>query len=110
MNRTFRINKTFKWSEDKDEWLKSERGISFTEIEEAIAERLLDVRENRSRDHWHQRVFIVEVHDYPWVVLFEETDDAIILKTAYPNRKLKDELQAKKHAVGGGKKDFERLG
>ena len=83
----------FRWSEEKNRRLMQERGISFEEIHEAIREgRLLEVRNNTSRNFRHQRVFIVDIDNYPWIVPFEETSGVVTLKTAYPSRKLKREL------------------
>lgn len=64
------MEKSFSWSERKNAWLIKARGVGFEEIVAAIAEDLLDVRENSSRGHRHQRVFIVRIGNYPWVVLF----------------------------------------
>lgn len=95
MGERARIDKPFHWSDEKDRWLIRQRGVSFLEIAQAIAENLLDVRVNRSRGRRHQRVFIVEIRGYPWAIPFEETQDAIVLKTAFPSRKLKNEFQRK---------------
>lgn len=86
------MEKSFSWSESKNAWLKRERGVGFEEIVEAIAEDLLDVRENSSRGHRNQRVFIVRIGNYPWVVPFQETEREIVLITAFPDRRLKTEF------------------
>jgi uncharacterized DUF497 family protein len=101
------MGKKFRWSKRKNHFLRTERGISFEEIVEAMAQgRLLDVRENKSRNHRGQRIFIVDVHDYPWVVPFDETETEIILKTAFPNRKLKNEFEDDEKAHQRGRKDL----
>ena len=84
--------KRFRWSGKKEEWLKKNRGISFEEVMGAIAERLLDVRVNRSLRHQDQKIFIVDIRYYPWVIPFRETKDEIFLITAFPDRKLKEEF------------------
>jgi uncharacterized DUF497 family protein len=77
-----------RWSEEKDHWLRSQRGISFQEISaQILGDDLLDVLESPSREN--QQVFIVRCRDYTWVVPFVlEHDNTIFLKTAYPSRKM----------------------
>lgn len=84
--------KQFGWSDRKNQWLIKHRGISFEEIVEAISERLLDVRENKSLRHPRQKIFIVDIEQYPWVVPFRETKAEIFLITAFPDRRLKEEF------------------
>lgn len=75
------------WSEEKERFLNSVRGISFQEIaEEILAGRYLDILENPSRPG--QDLFIVRIKDYIWAVPFVlKEDELIFLKTAYPSRK-----------------------
>ena len=77
-----------RWSEDKDQWLRANRGISFQEIASHIlASDLLDLIENPARKE--QQAFVVRSGGYVWVVPFVlENDNSIFLKTAYPSRKM----------------------
>lgn len=84
--------KRFRWSDRKNEWLKKHRGISFEEVVESIGKRLLDVKENKSLSHRGQRIFVVDIENYPWVVPFHETRAEIFLMTAFPDRRLKEEF------------------
>ena len=81
--------KPFAWNEDKNRWLQIKRGISFEEIVAAIASgALLDVVKHPNRDRYpNQRIFIVQVWDYAWLVPFIETESEIFLKTIIPSRK-----------------------
>jgi hypothetical protein len=77
-----------KWDPAKDKWLKKSRGVSFQEISSLIlSDAYLDILENPSRPN--QDIFILSVEGYIWVVPFvvDEAGD-IILKTAYPSRKM----------------------
>jgi len=76
-----------KWSEDKDKWLRSSRGVSFQEIsDEIIFGNYIDILEHPTRPG--QYIFIVKRKGYTWVVPFIlEKDDTLFLKTAYPSRK-----------------------
>ena len=81
--------KPFRWSHEKNEQLKAERNISFEEIVLAIeANGLLDiVVHSNPRKYPHQRMFIVAVEQYAYLVPFVKETDFYFLKTAIPNRK-----------------------
>jgi hypothetical protein len=81
--------KPYRWEEANDRYLRVVRHISFDEIVDALTEGPFEIRENSSRRHPDQQVYVVRIKGYPWVVPFEETPDAIVLKTAFPNRRLK---------------------
>ena len=77
----------FLWDEIKNEWLQSERYVSFEEIAAMIQQHdIVDVIENPSRQG--QYCFILRIRSYIWVVPFViDADDRIVLKTAYLSRK-----------------------
>lgn len=79
--------KIIDWAEEKNEWLKMNREISFEEIVYYIAENdnLLDVVQNSKRSK--QKNFVVRVGSYAYVVPFVETEEKIFLKTIFPSRK-----------------------
>ena len=81
--------KYFAWSIEKNERLKAERAISFEEIVFHIAEgHLLDIIEHPNvKKYKGQRIFIVNVEDYAYLVPFVETEREIFLKTIVPSRK-----------------------
>jgi len=77
----------FKWSEEKDQWLRENRGISFQEVSAAVlGDELVEVLENPSRRG--QQVFLVRLSGYVWVVPFVMEGETVFLKTAYPSRKM----------------------
>ena len=81
--------KQYNWNEEKNQLLKTERSVSFEEIVLRIAEgHVLDVVEHPNQEKYKgQRMFIVNIHDYAWLVPFVETDDEVFLKTIIPSRK-----------------------
>ncbi len=81
--------KTYAWNEEKNQRLKAERGISFEEVIVYIAAGdLLDIIEHPNPEKYKgQRMFIVKMRDYAWLVPFVETEDEIFLKTIIPSRK-----------------------
>ena len=76
------------WDDDKDIKLQIERNISFSQISEIILKKeYIDILENHSRPS--QQIFVVKLNDYIHSVPFIIDDESnIVLKTAYPSRKL----------------------
>ena len=79
----------FSWDPEKNETLKAGRGISFEEIVFHIERGdLLDILEHpRPERYQGQRVFVVRVGDYAYLVPFVEDEVAVFLKTIIPSRK-----------------------
>jgi len=77
------------WNLTKNEILKAERGVSFEGVIEAIIEGyLLDVLEHPNQAKYdRQRIFIVLIEDYVYLVPFVEDELKIFLKTIIPSRK-----------------------
>jgi len=73
----------------KNQLLKAKRDISFEEVITHIAiGDLLDVIEHTNQEKYEgQRIFIIKMRDYAWLVPFVETDNEILLKTIIPSRK-----------------------
>lgn len=89
--------KPFRWSVDKNETLRIERGISFEDITVAVeAGRLLDVVEHpNSTKYPRQKILVVEVAGYAHLVPFVEEDDHFSLNTIIPSRKATRDFIAK---------------
>ena len=81
--------KTFSWNGEKNTLLKAERQISFEEIVLYIEMGyLLDVLEHSNQEKYKgQKVFVVQVDNYVYLVPFVENDDEVFLKTIIPSRK-----------------------
>lgn len=81
--------KIYAWNEEKNQQLKTERNISFDEVLIDIAAgNLLDVVEHPHPEKYSgQRVFVVNIRDYVWLVPFVESEDEIFMKTIIPSRK-----------------------
>jgi uncharacterized DUF497 family protein len=77
----------FVWDEEKNEWLKTERLVSFEEIANEILEgRYLDIVKHPSRSN--QQYFVLTIHEYTWLVPFViDEEGRIVLKRAFPSRK-----------------------
>ncbi|MFZ5571498.1 MAG: toxin [Thermodesulfobacteriota bacterium] len=78
--------KYLNWSQEKNELLKAEREISFEEIALLIeAGNILGIEENPG--HPNQKIYILEIENYAYIVPFIERENEIFLKTAFPSRK-----------------------
>jgi len=86
--------KPLRWSHEKNRWLQQTRGVSFEEVALHIEnDEILDVRSHPNTDRYpHQRIFVIELADYVYLVPFVEDDESIFLKTIIPSRKAKKEL------------------
>jgi len=81
--------KYFAWSAEKNESLKIQRGVSFEEVVFHIERgNLLDVLEHPNQQRYPgQRIFVVDIGGYAYLVPFVESEAEIFLKTVIPNRK-----------------------
>jgi uncharacterized DUF497 family protein len=85
----FEIMKTFAWNPDKNDRLKKERGISFEEVVFHIeAGHELDILDHPNKERYpHQKMSMVQIENYVYLVPFIETETEIFLKTIFPSRK-----------------------
>jgi uncharacterized DUF497 family protein len=91
--------KYFDWSPEKNEELIQKRSISFEEIVIAIeGGYILDIVEHNNREKYpKQKIFIIQVEDYAYLIPFIEDDEKIFLKTIIPSRKATREYINKKN-------------
>lgn len=78
--------KYFNWDSQKNEKLIKERGVSFevclVNIEDG---KILDILENTN--YSHQKIFVIEIDNYAYLIPFVENDKEVFLKTIIPSRK-----------------------
>ena len=81
--------KVFSWDQQKNELLRTSRGVGFEEVIIAISEgMILDVLEHPNEVKFgHQKVFVVEINQYAYLVPFVENELEVFLKTIIPSRK-----------------------
>ena len=91
--------KYFDWNDEKNEVLKKARGVSFEQVELAIASGdLVDrIKHPNPAKYPNQKVFLVKIENYIYSVPYIEDDERIFLKTIIPNSK------ATKKFLGGRK-------
>ncbi|MGB5295603.1 MAG: toxin, partial [Thermoanaerobaculia bacterium] len=74
---------------EKNEQLRRDRGITFEEVVFHIERGdILDLLEHPNKERYPgQRVFILEVESYAYIVPFVESESEVFLKTIIPSRK-----------------------
>ena len=82
--------KPYDGNDEKNDWLRRERGITFEDVVFHLAHGgLLDTIEHpNQRKYPGQRIFIINVEDYACLVPFVEDDAVFFLKTIIPSRKM----------------------
>lgn len=77
------------WNEEKNRILKKERNISFEEIKVAIdSGKVLDVFDHPNQKRYpNQKVMVVEIENYAYLVPYVSDKEKIFLKTIIPSRK-----------------------
>lgn len=81
--------KDIRWDGLKNEKLKSERNVSFEAVLVAIQQgNTLDDLIHPDRERYpNQRLLVVKIKKYAYLVPYVETDTEIFLKTIIPSRK-----------------------
>ena len=79
----------YKWNKEKNERLKTERGISFEQIAMHVERGdLLDIATHPNQSKYsNQQILLVEINDYVYLVPFVENENGKFLKTIIPSRK-----------------------
>jgi uncharacterized DUF497 family protein len=81
--------KTIAWNLQKNEVLKSERGVSFEDIVfHSHAGDIIDTFDHPNQEKYPgQKIHAIAVEDYVYLVPFVESDEEVFLKTIIPSRK-----------------------
>lgn len=81
--------KVFRWNNEKNEWLKKQRGVSFEQVVILLErEDVLEVVEHPNQEKYPgQRIAIVRINDYAYLVPYMQDGEEIFLKSIIPSRK-----------------------
>src|SRR5262245_11253268 len=83
------IKPQYDFSAEKNHQLIKERGISFEEVIAALSNgRLLDVIEHYQEKYSKQRIYIIKIDNYIYIVTYIKKEQTDFLKTIFPSRKL----------------------
>ncbi len=77
------------WNPEKNEWLKEMRGVSFEQVVEVMQQkRELDTADHpNQRKYPGQKMMVVEINCYAYLVPRVDRENEIFLKTVIPSRK-----------------------
>jgi uncharacterized DUF497 family protein len=81
--------KHIRWDENKNEWLKRERGLCFEQVVVLLEhDNVLEIVDNPNQTKYpRQKIAIVEIDGYAFLVPYEQHGNEIELKTIVPSRK-----------------------
>jgi len=81
--------KVFRWDNEKNEWLIKHRGVCFEQVVLLLeAQDVLDVLEHPNKKSYPgQKIAIVRIGNYAYLVPYVQDGDDIFLKTIIPSRK-----------------------
>jgi len=87
----------FKWNAEKNEILAKQRGITFEEVVQNIESgaKVIETDHPNTIKYPNQRILIVEISNYAYIVPYVKDGDTLFLKTIIPSRK------ATKEYLGG---------
>ena len=94
--------KTYNWNIQKNEILKKQRKVSFEKVMDAMMNgKILDIiKRPNSEKYPDQKIFIIDVDDYCYLIPFVENDNEIFLKTIFPSRKYTKKYKGGKNHEG----------
>jgi hypothetical protein len=80
----------FRWNPDKNEWLKANRNICFEDVAFFIEKgNILDIIDNPNQKKYAgQKIYIININNYVFLVPFDKDNDGIFLRTIIPSRKM----------------------
>lgn len=81
--------KPIAWNADKNAWLKAERGVSFEDVVyHMMAGDIVDTVDHPNQTRYPgQKIHMVAIEGYVYLVPFVESADEVFLKTVIPSRK-----------------------
>ena len=90
--------KPFHWDPGKNDQLKQERGVSFEQVVVAVETGgLLQITPHQNQSRYpRQKVMIVEIAQYGYLVPYVDAAEHFFLKTIIPSRKATRDLIARK--------------
>lgn len=83
------LGKAFEWNEEKNEWLKRKRGVGFEDVFVAIEnDKILGIVNHHNPSRYPgQRIAVLEIQGYAYLVPLVEDKEKIFFKTIIPSRK-----------------------
>lgn len=92
------MKKLYEWNLEKNAKLKNQRNVQFEDVLLAIDERRVLSDEPHTKII-HQRIMIVQIKEYVYIVPYVIKHEVVFFKTIYPSRKY-----TKKYFLGTNEK------
>jgi uncharacterized DUF497 family protein len=91
--------KPINWNNDNNESLKAQRQISFEEVVfHILADDILETIDHPNQQRYPgQKVHVIAIENYAYLVPFVESEDEIFLKTIIPSRKATKQYRGDKN-------------
>ena len=91
--------KLFNWNREKNEWLRKNRNICFEDIIFYIDKGFIidDVEHPNQEKYSGQRMLVLDIEKYIFLVPYVETEKELFLKTIIPSRKATKKFLEKKN-------------
>jgi len=88
----------YDFDREKNQWLLQERQISFEEVISVLDTigPLDIIKHYNQKDYPNQRIYVVEVEQYVYLVPFVRRGNEVFLKTIFPDRKMTKKYLGKK--------------
>ncbi|MCL0042639.1 hypothetical protein M1N07_03085 [Thermodesulfovibrionales bacterium] len=79
----------FQWKNEKNEWLKKNRGVSFEQVVILMErEDVLEIVNHPNQEKYPgQKIATIRINDYAYLVPYIQKSKTIFLKTIIPSRK-----------------------
>jgi len=79
----------FDWNNEKNALLKKQRGVSFEQVVQAVKDGYLitTIKHPNQKKYPNQKVLVIEIEDYTYLVPCIESKNKVFLKTIFPSRK-----------------------
>jgi uncharacterized DUF497 family protein len=81
--------KTINWNAEKNQELMETRGVSFEDVVFYLQQGALldDLEHSNPEKYSNQRIFVLEIDEYVYLIPYVEDRNEIFLKTIIPSRK-----------------------
>ncbi len=81
--------KIISWNAEKNAQLRAERGVSFEDVVfHMMAGDILDTIDHPNQERYPgQKIHVMAIEDYVYLVPFVEADEELFIKTIIPSRK-----------------------
>ena len=85
------------FDQEKNKKLLKERGVSFEMVIKKMVDKeiILDFKHPNTSRYPNQRIMVIEINNYTYCVPYLQTQNEIVLKTIYPDRRFKNLIQGR---------------